>query len=133
MRMLFINLPVRDLAAARKFYGALGFGFNDAFSDDRSASVVIEDDIVAVLHTHDRFAEHVAGEVGDPSAVTAVVNTLTAGTHAEVDELVERALSAGGRSWLPPHDEDGSYRRSFTDPDGNVWEMLCLEPRHVIN
>ncbi len=133
MRMIFINLPVADVAAASEFYSALGFHRHETDSDERSASLVVEDVIVVVVHTRERFAQHVAGEVGDPAAVTTVVNTLTAGSRQDVDELAERALHAGGKSWLPPQDEDGSYRRSFTDPDGNVWEALFLEPLHVIN
>jgi uncharacterized protein len=133
MPMIFINLPVRDLATARDFYGALGYRLHDHFSDDGTAAVVVADDIAVMLHTRERFADLVAGEVGDPSRGTTAVHSLTVESLAEVDDLVQRALDAGGGPWLPSRNEDGRYRGSFTDPDGNVWEAVCLGQQHVIN
>ena len=45
MQMIFVRLPVADLVAAREFYGALGFGFNEAFSDERTVSVVVDENM----------------------------------------------------------------------------------------
>ena len=101
MRMLFVNLPVRDLATARAFYEALGFSIHEHFSDDGSVAVNLDDNIALMLHSRERFAEHVPGEVGDPAAATTVVNRLTVEDRSEVDELVEKALAAGGREWRP--------------------------------
>ena len=132
-RMLFIDLLVQDLAAARGFYGALGFSFNEHSSDGSTAAVVLDDDIVLMLRTPDSFAEFVSGEVGDRSSGTTVVHTLTVAGRAEVDELVASALAAGGGPWLPVQEDAASYTGSFTDPDGHAWEMTCMEPVHVID
>ena len=32
MRMIFVNLPVKDVAASRKFFAALGFSFNEVLT-----------------------------------------------------------------------------------------------------
>ncbi|WP_448628745.1 VOC family protein [Geodermatophilus sp. URMC 64] len=130
--MIFVNLPVEDLAAARAFYTALGFGIHEHFSDEGSAAVTVDENVVLMLHTRDRFAELVPGEVGDPARATTVVHRLTAGTRDEVDELVTKALAAGGRSWLPARDGDASYTGSFADPDGNAWEISWLDQLHTI-
>jgi predicted lactoylglutathione lyase len=132
-RMLFINLAVRDLAASRAFYGALGFSFNEHSSDESTAAVVLDDDMALMLRTRDRFADLVAGDVGDRSAGTTVVHSLTVASREEVDDLVSRALAGGGGPWLPTREDASSYTGSFTDPDGHAWEMTRMEPVHVID
>ncbi|MGY1691646.1 VOC family protein [Geodermatophilus sp. SYSU D01105] len=126
-----MNLPVSDLAAAKAFYGGLGSSFNEQFSDEGTASVVIEENIVVVLLARDRFADFVAGEVGDPSAATTQLAALSAGSREEVDQLVERALASGGKPWLPAQDHGSMYGASFTDPDGHVWEVVWMDPASV--
>ncbi|MGY1642128.1 VOC family protein [Geodermatophilus sp. SYSU D00703] len=131
VRMIFVNLPVSDLAAAKTFYGGLGFSFNEQFSDERTASVVIDENIVVMLLTRDRFADFVTGEVGDPAAATTQLTALSAGSREEVDQLVERALANGGKPWKPSQDHGFMYGASFTDPDGHVWEAVWVDPAHV--
>jgi predicted lactoylglutathione lyase len=128
-RMIFLNLPVRDLPTARAFYEALGFRVNEYSSDDEQVAVAIDDTMV----TRDRFAERVGGEVGDPARATTVINSLTATDRAEVDDLVARALAAGGTSAAPARENGAAYASSFADPDGHVWEFLAMEPVHVID
>ncbi|WP_233495634.1 VOC family protein [Geodermatophilus sp. TF02-6] len=131
--MIFVNLPVADPDAAGEFYAALGFSLNPHFSDDRTAAVVVGDDIAVMLHARDRFADLVVGEAGDPAQTTTVVHGLTVDSRAEVDRLVARALEAGGKPWLPARDEESRYTGSFTDPDGNVWEAVWMDQLHVVN
>ena len=130
--MLFVNLPVSDLAAARTFYTALGFGLHEFFSDEGTAALTVTDDIAVLLHTRDRFADLVPGEVGDPATATSAVLRLTAETRDEVDDLVGRALGAGGRPFLPVQDGESSSTGSFPDPAGNAWEISWLDQLHTI-
>jgi predicted lactoylglutathione lyase len=133
MRMLFVNLPVRDVAVSRDFYGALGFSVNEHSSDESTVAVVLDDDLALILRTPDRFADLVAGEVGDPRSGTTVVHSLTVGSREEVDDLVARALASGGGSWLPALADASGYTGSFTDPDGHAWQLTCMESLHVID
>ena len=128
MRYIFVNLPVTDLARAKAFYGGLGFPFNEQFSDERTASVVIEENIVVMLLTRDRFADFVPGTVGDPAQATSVLNGLSAASREEVDELLAKALASGGKPWQRAQDHGFMYGTSFTDPDGNVWEAIWMDP-----
>jgi predicted lactoylglutathione lyase len=106
VRWIFVNLPVADLAAAKAFYSGLGFGFNEQFSDERTASVVVADNIVVMLLTRDRFADFVpdADRIGDPSRSTTVLNALSADSREEADDLL------AGR-W-PPAASRGCPRRT---------------------
>jgi predicted lactoylglutathione lyase len=131
-RMIFLSLPVGDLPIARAFYEGLGFRINEYSSDERTASVVVDENIVVTLQTRDRFAELAGGEAGEPSRPTAVP-CLTVEDRAEVDDLVSKAVAAGGREWRPAREEEARYTGSFTDPDGNVWQVLWLDQLHVVN
>ena len=133
MSMLFIKLPVRDLPTARAFYDALGFRIEEHSSDEETASVVVDDDIALVLHTRDRFAGLVSGDVGDPSNATTAVHCLTAGSRDEVDDLVAKAVDAGGRPGVPVREEEARYTGGFTDPDGHAWEVVWMDQLHVVD
>jgi uncharacterized protein len=133
MRMIFVNLPVQDLAAATSFYEALGFRLHQPDSDEGSASLVIDESIVVRLLARERFAELVTGGVGDPAAGATVLLSLTADSRAEVDDLVARALAAGGGSGLPAREGATDYTGSFADRDGHVWEIRWIDQLHVVN
>ena len=77
-RMIFVNLPVKDLTASRAFFTALGFAFNEEFSDDRAACVVLADNIFVMLLREDVFATLVNGEVADATRATEVLSCITA-------------------------------------------------------
>jgi uncharacterized protein len=128
VRMIFLNLPVADLDRAKAFYAGLGFGFNEQFSDENTASVVISEQIVAMLLTRERFADFVPGAVGDPAQATTQLNALSAGSRGEADQLLSRALASGGKPWQPAQDHGFMYGTSFTDPDGHVWETVWMDP-----
>jgi predicted lactoylglutathione lyase len=131
-RMIFLSLPVQDLPAARAFYEGLGFRINEYSSDEATASVVVDENIVVTLQTRERFADLAGGNAGEPSRPTAVP-CLTVEERAEVDDLVSKAVAAGGREWLPAREEEARYTGSFTDPDGNPWEVMWMDQQHVVN
>jgi uncharacterized protein len=131
VRMIFVNLPVADLDRAKAFYAGLGFSFNEQFSDERTASVVISDSIVVMLLTRDRFADFVVGAVGDPAEATTALNALSVDSREEADDLLSRALAHGGKPWQPAQDLGFMYGTSFTDPDGHVWETVWMDPAQI--
>jgi predicted lactoylglutathione lyase len=131
MRMIFVNLPVKDLAASKAFFAALGFSFNDTFSDDSCAYVVVEENIGVMLQTHAKFRDFIVGEIGDPARGTQVLNCLSADSRAEVEEFLAKALAAGAKPWKPAIDYGTMYGVSFQDLDGHVWEVMWMDPAAV--
>jgi predicted lactoylglutathione lyase len=131
--MLFVVLPVQDLAASRAFYEALGFSVNQHSSDEHTAAVVLADDIVVKLLVRDSFAELVAGEPAGPGVAPTAVHCLTVPERADVDALVERAVAAGGRPGVAVPDDGTTVTGSFTDPDGHAWQALWMDQLHVVN
>jgi len=124
--MIFVNLPVADLAAATAFYQALGFSQNPEYSDDTAACMVVDDSIYVMLLTEAKFREFITGEISDPST-TEVLNCLTVDRREEADDLVRRAIDAGGKPWKEPLREGPMYAATCQDLDGHVWEFLAMD------
>ncbi len=126
-RMIFVNLPVRDIRAATDFYTGLGFRLNPMFSDRQCSCLVVSDTICVMALQIDRFSDFLAGPLGDPRTGTTAIFCLSAESRDEVDSLVARALAGGGQPWLDKIEDDPMYGHSFADPDGHAWEVLYME------
>ncbi len=126
MRMIFVNLPVKDLDATRTFWAALGFSFNEQFSDHTAACLVIDENIFAMLITEGRFRDFINGDIADAHTSTEVLTCLSCESREEVDRLLATALDAGAKPWKPTTDTGGMYGGSFQDPDGHVWELMAM-------
>lgn len=131
MRMIFVNLPVKDIQASRRFFAALGYGFNEQFSDERTACVVIDQNIFVMLLVEERFKDFVTGAISDAHKATEVLTALSADSRAEVDEILAKALAAGARQWRPNEDHGFMYGCSFQDLDGHVWEYAYMDMSKV--
>lgn len=126
-RMIFVNLPITDLARAKAFYEGVGFSINPDFSDDTGACVVISDTIYLMILTQEKFASFTTLPTGDPSKQISLMTALSCDDRAEVDAMTERALKSGGAEPKPPQDYGFMYARTFTDPDGNWFEPFHMD------
>ena len=127
MRMIFVNLPVKDLEASKRFFGELGFEFNPEFSDDTAACMIVDENIFVMLLVEERFRDFINDEVADATTTTEAINCLSADSKEQVDETVAKAIAAGGKAWKPTLEEGPMYGGSFQDLDGHVWELLYME------
>ncbi|BBC32619.1 Glyoxalase [Streptomyces graminofaciens] len=128
-QMIFVNLPVSDLDASKKFFTELGYALNPQFSDENAASVVISDTIVAMLLTKPFYATFTKKEIADATRTSEVLICLSAESRAKVDELVEKAVAAGGTASEKVQDMEGfMYGRAFDDLDGHTWEVVWMNP-----
>ncbi|CAM5316909.1 glyoxalase [Streptomyces spiroverticillatus] len=130
-QMIFLNLPVKDLEVSKNFFAKLGYGFNEQFSDERTASMPISETIVVMLLSEPRFKEFTTKEITDTSTHTEALIGISAESREKVDELCDAALAAGGSAANPPQDHGFMYGRSFQDPDGHIWEVIWMDPAAV--
>ncbi|MEV7018445.1 VOC family protein [Streptomyces sp. NPDC093991] len=127
-QMIFVNLPVEDIDASKKFYTALGYSINEQFSDESTGSVMISDTIIAMLLTKEKYAQFTKKEIVDARKNSEVLLALSAESREKVDELVEKALAAGGSPAGETQDLGFMYGRSFDDLDGHTWEVVWMDP-----
>lgn len=130
-RQIYVNLPVRDLQRSKAFFSALGFGFNPQFSNEQGACMVIADNIFAMLLVEPFFQTFTNKPVADAGKGTEVLVCLSCASRAEVDELVRKALAAGGTAPMPVQDHGFMYGHGFTDLDGHMWEVAYMDPAAV--
>lgn len=127
-KMIFVNLPVADLARSRAFYEAIGATNEPKFTDATAACMMVSDAIGIMLLTHAKFREFTPKAIPDARATCQVLNALSVDSRADVDAVVERAGQAGGRiDAAPPQDFGLMYSRSVEDPDGHVWEIMWMD------
>jgi predicted lactoylglutathione lyase len=130
-QMIFVNLPVNDLEASKKFFTELGYSINPQFSDENAASVVISDTIVAMLLTKPFYSTFTKKEIADSTKTSEVLIALSAESREKVDELVDRALALGGSPSGETQDHGFMYGRSFDDLDGHTWEVVWMNPSAI--
>ncbi|HCS56427.1 MAG TPA: glyoxalase [Gordonia polyisoprenivorans] len=125
--MLFLNLPVDDLARSRKFFTDLGYTINEKFSDGNAITVVLGESFVAMLLTRDFFGSFHPATTADATTTKECIICLDAESRDAVDALVDRAIAAGAK---PGDTEDHGfmYGRSFDDPDGHSWQIAWMDP-----
>ncbi|AZO76281.1 MULTISPECIES: lactoylglutathione lyase [unclassified Bosea (in: a-proteobacteria)] len=127
-KMLFVNLPVADLAAATRVYEAIGCTQNAAFSDHQASSMVWSDTITFHLLARDYFATFTAKPVADAHAGAQVLLALTQESRAAVDAVVKAAADAGGKADPRPAIDLGwLYNRAFEDADGHTFEAVFAD------
>ncbi|WP_019170115.1 VOC family protein [Pseudaminobacter salicylatoxidans] len=127
-KMIFINLPVTNLAAATRFYEAIGCEKNEQFSDHQSSSMVWSDTITFHLLTRDYFATFTPKAIADAHTTSEVLLALSRDSRAEVDAIVEAAAATGGKADMRERMDLGwLYNRAFEDPDGHVFEAVWVD------
>jgi predicted lactoylglutathione lyase len=131
-KMIFVNLPVRDLAASTAFYEALGGTVNPQFSDEQTKSVMFSDAIGVMLLTHDRYRTFTQRPIGDARRESQLLIALTADSRDAVGATLTRAVAAGGRADPNPAQDHGfMLNRTVEDPDGYVWEIMWMDAAAV--
>jgi predicted lactoylglutathione lyase len=127
-KMIFINLPVSDLARSTAFYEAIGAVKNPQFSDPTVSCIKFSDAIQAMLMTHDKYRFFTSKEIADPRTTSLALLCLFVDSRQEVDDVIGKAKAAGGTLDPSPIDDyDFMYGRSFEDPDGHMWGVSWMD------
>lgn len=124
---IFVNLPVKDLQKTITFFKQLGFTFNPQFTDDKAACMIIGENIYAMLIVEARFSDFTKKPIADATKSTEVLLALDADSRAAVDEMVKKAVAAGGTVYMEAQDHGWMYGHSFADLDGHQWEILYMD------
>ncbi len=129
---IFVNLPVKNLNKSIEFFTKLGFKFNPQFTDDTATCMIVADDIFVMLLTEEKFKIFTPKEICDAKKYTEVLVCLSSESREKVDEMVSKAVAAGGTTYNEPQDHGFMYGHGFQDLDGHIWEIMHMDPS-VIN
>ncbi len=128
-RKIFVNLAVQDLKRSMEFFSKLGFEFNPKFTDEKAACMILSEEGYVMLLSTPFFKTFTNREVCDSTKQTEAILCLSCQGRAEVDEMVKKALAAGGQHAMPLLDHGFMYGWSFYDLDGHHWEVMWMDPK----
>jgi len=125
---IFVNLHVKDVARSMAFFTELGFDFDMQFTDkEQAACLIIGDNMYAMLLREDYFKTFTKREIVDTDKYAQLTVALAAESRAKVDEIVNKAVAAGGKVYADPVDHGFMYQWGFQDPDGHIWEIGYMD------
>ena len=130
-RKIFVNLPIKNMESSQAFFKSLGFSFNPQFTNDKGACMVVSEDIFVMLLVEPFFQTFTKKTIADATATTEAIICLSCDSRAEVDELVKKALAAGGTAPNPVQDHGFMYGHGFTDLDGHIFELVYMDANAV--
>jgi predicted lactoylglutathione lyase len=127
-RQIFVNLPIKNMERSKAFFGALGFSFNPQFTNEQGACMVVSDSIYVMLLVEPFFQTFTRKPIADAGKTTEVLICLSCESRAEVDDMVRKAVAAGGSTPNAPQDHGFMYGHGFQDLDGHIWELAYMDP-----
>jgi predicted lactoylglutathione lyase len=128
---IFVNLPVKNLSQSVEFFTKLGFSFDAQFTDETATCMIVSDDIFVMLLTHDKFKTFTPKAICDATKSTEVLVCLSSESREKVDDMVRKAVAAGGTTYNDPQDHGFMYGHGFQDVDGHIWELTHMEPSAI--
>jgi len=128
---MFVNLPVKDLQKSMEFFTKLAFTFNPQFTDETAACMVVGADSFVMLLTHDKFKLFTPKVICDATQSTEVLVAVSTESRDTVDDMVRKAVAAGGTTYSDPQDHGFMYGHGFQDLDGHIWEVFSMEPSAI--
>ena len=89
--------------------------------------MIISENIFAMLLTEAKFKNFAPRPICDTSKSVEVLICLSCESKQEVEELVRKAVEAGGKIFDEPKDYGFMYQHGFEDPDGHLWELAYMD------
>ena len=128
-----MNLPAKDLNKTIEFFTKLGFKFNPQFTDENATCMIVGEDIFVMLLVEKFFKTFTKKEICDTSKNTEVIVALSVEGREKVDQMINKAIEAGGTESREPQDHGWMYGRSFEDINGHIWEIIYMDENALKN
>ena len=127
-QMIFVNLPVTDLARSKAFYEAIGATNNPQFTDETAAMMSFSEAVNVMLLTHDKWRQFTPKTIPDAHTHAQLMLALSRDSREAVDAITANAERQGVViDPTPKQDYGWMYGRSFEDPDGHIWEVMWMD------
>jgi predicted lactoylglutathione lyase len=125
---IFVNLPVKDLHRSVEFFRTLDFTFDPQFTDENATCMIVGENIFVMLLVESFFKSFTHKDLCDATKSTEVIVCLSLDSREKVDEMVSKAVAAGGTTPNQSKDHGFMYQHGFQDLDGHLWELIYMEP-----
>lgn len=129
-KQIYINLIVKDLAKATKFYQDLGFVLNPMFSNEQASGLSWSEEIVVMLLSTEFAKNFTDGkEIADPKKSVTAMYCISFDSAEAVDDFAKKAEEAGGRVYKNAFNEQHDFMYTFEveDLDGYIWEPAYMD------
>jgi predicted lactoylglutathione lyase len=124
---IYVNLPVKNLNQSIDFFTQLGYKFNAQFTDETATCMIVSENIFVMLLTETKFKTFTPNAICDATQNTEVLICLSCESRTEVDEMVRKAIAAGGATYNESQDHGFMYAHGYQDLDGHIWELVYME------
>jgi len=128
---IFLNLAVKDLNKAVSFYNGLGFSTNPKFTNEKGACLVIDENIFVMILVEEFYQTFTDKKICDSHTTSEALISISLGSRKEVDEMIEKAIKAGGTDYKRESDYGWMYQKSFLDLDGHHWEVFYMDETQI--
>ncbi len=122
---VFITLPVTSVTASIEFFTALGFTFNQDFSDEETTCMIVNETIYVMLGEHKKYLSLIDKPIADPAS-SEVILTLSCSSPDEIRTITSTAISLGAREVNEPEDLGFMFSWGFEDLDGHLWNLVYM-------
>jgi predicted lactoylglutathione lyase len=128
---IFVNLPVKNLEKSISFFTKLGYSFNPRFTNEKATCMIIAEDIFVMLLAEPFFKTFLPGEIADATKSTESIICLSAESREKVDEMIKKAIDAGGSTYKEVQDHGFMYGHGYRDLDGHLWEIMWMDQNSI--
>lgn len=126
-KQIFVNLPVKDLKASKEFFTQMGFEFDERFTDEKAACLVLGSNMYGMLLTEEFFSSFTHKGITDTHKENETILAFNVSSKEEVDTLFNKALEAGGENQTNPGEDEMMYFKRISDLDGHLWEICFMD------
>lgn len=123
-KQIYLNIPIQDLTKTMDYFKELGFEFNMDFTDDKSAAMVVSEDITIMMLNHESFKRFTKKEIINNQTHIGSIIALNCESKEQVSEMTKKAIELGGTAANDPYDYGWMYGESFYDINGHMWELI---------
>jgi predicted lactoylglutathione lyase len=131
LNAIFVNLPIENLKNSVAFFTALGFTFNEQFTDEESTCMIVSENIYVMLLEKRKFSSFTSRKIADKDT-TEVTLSFSCSSADEVRTLSEKAFALGAKRVNDPEDHGFMFSWGFEDLDGHMWDLFWMNPEHVL-
>lgn len=127
VKQIYVNLPIQNLDKSVEFFSKIGFEFDPQATDENATCMVINENTFVMLLVETFFKTFTNKEIADTTNNTEAIFAISTESREQVDEIVNKALEAGGKPSNDPIDHGFMYGWSFQDIDGHLWEVMYMD------